>query len=589
MNTPAIPTDSAAPPRSHEATGTLPPTPAEAIDAAVRELAERKDAWVAVHIEDRVTLLERLRKDAWAASAQLVADAVKVKGIRPGSSHEADEWSAGPYPLLRNLRLLQRSLAETRRYGAPRLPTRPWTRPDGQVVARVFPTDTWDKLLLRGYSAEVWMDHDVHLDTLADTQAIAYRDKEKRPHPGKVALVLQAGNVSSIGPMDALYKLFVEDQVVVLKTNPVNDYVGRFVERAFAALIDAGFLRVVYGGVEAGAQLSAHPLVDEIHITGSDRTHDAIVFGTGEEGRANKAAGVLKNTRRLTSELGNVTPVIVVPGPWSAKDVRRQATNIVSGLTNNAGFNCIAHRVIVQHADWALRQDLVDAVRARLVATPTRTAYYPGAAKRFAVYADAHAQLERYGDPAEGDLPWGLVPDVDPTDSSSPCFDTEAFCGLFAETALPAADPAAYLREAVRFVNEEVWGTLACVLIVHPDTLADAAMAHAVDDAIAALRYGTVVVNHFPGIAYALGSTPWGAAPGHTPTDIQSGRGVVHNTYLFSHPHKAVVRGPFRPLPKPPWWVGNAQALALGQQLAAFEAAPSFGRIARLAWTALKG
>ena len=592
MNATASPTESAEPsdpaPR-FEATGTLPATPPEAIAAAVEELAARKDDWVAVHIEDRVTLLRRLRRDAWAASEQLVADALKVKGVRPGSPQEADEWSAGPYALLRNLRLLERSLTETRRFGAPRLPVRPWARPDGQVVAQVFPTDAWDKLLLRGYTAEVWMAPEVHLDTLGDTQADAYRNKERRPHPGKVALVLQAGNVSSIGPMDALYKLFVEDQVVVLKTNPVNDYVGRFVERAFAALIDAGFLRVVYGGVEAGATLCEHPLVDEIHITGSDRTHDAIVFGVGEEGRRNKAAGTPKNPRRLTSELGNVTPVIVVPGPWTDKDLERQATNIVSGLANNAGFNCVAHRVIVQHAGWDRRQDLVDAVRARMVATPTRRAYYPGASDRMARYADAHDHLERYGDPAAGDLPWAIVPNVDPEDRESPCFDTEAFCGLFAETALAADTPAEYVAAAVRFVNERLWGTLAAVLIVHPETMRDAAMAHAVDEAIAELRYGTVVVNHFPGLAYALGSPPWGAAPGHPATDIQSGSGVVHNTYLFSHPQKAVVRGPFKPFPKPPWWLGNGHALSLGRQLAAFEAAPSWGKLTRLAWTALKG
>ena len=60
--------------------------------------------------------------------------------------------------------------------------------------------------------------------------------------PGRVALVLGAGNVSSIGPMDALYKLFVEDQVVVFKTHPVNVYLGPLLEEAFRALIDARLL-----------------------------------------------------------------------------------------------------------------------------------------------------------------------------------------------------------------------------------------------------------------------------------------------------------------------------------------------------------
>ena len=48
-----------------------------------------------------------------------------------------------------------------------------------------------------------------------------------------------------------------------------------------------------------------------------------------------------------------------------------------------------------------------------------------------------------------------------------------------------------------------------------------------------------------PGAIYGLVSPTWGAYPGHTPEDIQSGSGVVHNTWLFDHPEKSVVRAPF--------------------------------------------
>ena len=62
-------------------------------------------------------------------------------------------------------------------------------------------------------------------------------------------------------------------------------------EVAFRALIDGGYLRIVYGGAEEGAYLCNHPGVDEIHITGSDKTFDAIVLGPGAEGAARKADG----------------------------------------------------------------------------------------------------------------------------------------------------------------------------------------------------------------------------------------------------------------------------------------------------------
>ena len=45
---------------------------------------------------------------------------------------------------------------------------------------------------------------------------------------GGVSLILGAGNVSSIPPMDVFSKLFVEGLVCLLKMNPVNAYMGPF-------------------------------------------------------------------------------------------------------------------------------------------------------------------------------------------------------------------------------------------------------------------------------------------------------------------------------------------------------------------------
>ena len=116
--------------------------------------------------------------------------------------------------------------------------------------------------------------------------------------PGKVALVLGAGNVSSIPPMDVLYKLFVENEVVVCKMNPVNAHVGAKLERAFKPLIDGGCLAIGYGGAQVGAHLAEHPQIDTLHVTGSDRTYDAIVWGADpEEQKRRKARGEPKNAK----------------------------------------------------------------------------------------------------------------------------------------------------------------------------------------------------------------------------------------------------------------------------------------------------
>src|SRR5450759_3281600 len=104
--------------------------------------------------------------------------------------------------------------------------------------------------------------------------------------------------------------------------------------------IDAGVLRLVHGASAEGGYLCHHPGVDELHITGADRTYEAIVFGTGREGADRKRRNDPVLDKPFTAELGNLTPIIVVPGRWSPSDLDYHAENIATMLTNNAGFNC---------------------------------------------------------------------------------------------------------------------------------------------------------------------------------------------------------------------------------------------------------
>jgi len=317
------------------------------MDAAVQTLQAHKDTWVGLSIRERIVILDELIKDFAAIAPRWVAVCIQAKGIQADSPFVGEEWGAGVWPVIKNLRQLRQSLIDIETYGHPRIPGPVTTRSNGQVIAQVFPQTSYDRLFFTGITAETWMEPGVTAAELPQTQALAYQNKQ---HEGKVALVLGAGNVASIGPLDILYKLFVEDQVVLFKTNPVNAYLGPLMIEGFRALVEPGFLRVAYGGAAEGAYLCNHPGVDEIHITGSDKTFDAIVFGPGAEGAKRKAEHQPLLTKRITGELGNVSPVIVVPGPWSASDLAYHAEHIATMLTNNAGFNCNATRVILQHA-----------------------------------------------------------------------------------------------------------------------------------------------------------------------------------------------------------------------------------------------
>ncbi len=560
-------------------------TPADEIERRVARVAARKDAWVTTSIADRLALLRRCMDGVLAAAPRWVLGGCRVKGIDPESPLAGEEWLAGPWTTLRNLRLLVAALSAG---GAPR-PPRVWAREDGQRVAQVFPATLLDRILFTGFHAEVWIE-----PGKPPTQGAIYRAPraEGAAAKGKVALVLGGGNVSSIPPMDVLYKLFVEDEVVVLKINPVNDFIGPILEEAFRPLVDDGLFAIVHGGGEAGALLANHPSVDTLHVTGSDRTYDAIVWGP-PEGRAEaKARGARQNTRPFSAELGCVTPILVVPGPWSEGDLRFQARQIAGSVVQNASFNCNAGKVLTVARGWLQKDALLREVRAALARTPTRAAYYPGAKERWRGFIERYPQAEQLGDARGGGaggagedaLPWTFIPDV-PARAGEHALTTEAFCGVLAQVELDATDPAAFLEQAVRFANEACWGTLSVTVLIHPSTMRDHADAFA--RAVAELRYGGVGVNCWSAVLYALGSTSWGAFPGHTPEDIRSGTGVVHNAMLFDHPQKSVVYAPFRIRPTPAWFPDHPKLARLGRGLTELEAHPSVGRLLRVLAAAL--
>ncbi|MFO7634289.1 MAG: hypothetical protein R6W76_17200, partial [Caldilinea sp.] len=320
---------------------------------------------------------------------------------------------------------------------------------------------------------------------------------------------------------------------------------------------------------------------------GSDKTFEAIVFGPGAEGQQRRAERRPLLDKPMTAELGNVTPIIVVPGPWSPRNLREQALHLATWLALNAGCNCISERVIVQQREWPQRETLLTAMGEVLARTPTRRAYYPGSNERYAAFVDAHPNALRFGDPHPGHLPWTLIPDVDPANPNDICFRTEAFCSLVAETALPASHPADFLDRAVEFANDTLWGTLGATIIVHPRSLRDQRVANALDQALANLRYGTITVNHWLGYAYYFGLSPWGAYPGSDWCDVQSGLGMANNALMLESVQKSIYRAPFHKLIDP-YTLHSRRIAEFGRKLAAFDGSGSLTKFASLLWTSLR-
>lgn len=327
-------------------------------------------------------------------------------------------------------------------------------------------------------------------------------------------------------------------------------------------MVSAGFLGFVSGGAEAGAALCAHESVDAVHITGSEQSFRAVA---GPEAVRRKV---------LTAELGSVTPVMVVPGRWSSRQVRFQAGQLAGILAVNGGFNCNTPKVLVTAKGWRHRQQFLDELRAAFAAMPARKDWYPGSAERWSRF------IREYGGevpPRRADeLPLTLLPDV-PAEAGQLALTEEAFCPVLAECAIDADDELDFLERVVPFANETIAGSLSCMLLAAPST--DRA---ALEKAIDRLNFGTVAVNTWSALAFAFGTTPWGAFPGHTIDAPGSGIGVVHNTPLFDHAIKSVLRARFTPPRKTIWTPGFKHLRRLGRDLVAFEHDPSLWKLLKL-------
>lgn len=509
-----------------------------------------------------------------------------AKGLPLGTPAEGEEWALGPWCVVRHLRLVRESLAALARSGNTPIGEVGRTG-DGRLAVRVFPANRIDGLLFRGVRVDVHLQAGMTEEAMHASRARFYKSPD---HDGRVVLVLGAGNVNAIISMDVITKLFNEGKVCVVKMHPVNAYLGPYLEEAYAEAIAQDFLAVTYGGADEGAYLVQHPGVDEIHITGSDKTFDLLVWGPPGPERARRIAENRPLLEKpITAELGNVSPVIVVPGPYRETELQFQAEAVAGAVANNASFNCNAARMLVTPRGWRQREALLAGIGRALTRAPGRKAYYPGARDRWRAVTEGRSDMRTIGAQTADTLPWTLVPDLDPDDREERAYRSEAFCPVLFETQTAGADPLEFLDQAVAFANERLWGTLSATLVVHPKLLRDPRVNEAVERAIARLRYGAVGVNAFPGLVFAFGSPPWGAHPSSTPADIQSGCGWVHNTPMLQGIEKAVLHHPLTTTPKPPYFPGHRSAHVLVRRLTSLEETASWMKLPGVMSAALRG
>jgi len=552
------------------------PSPKHELDESIAQLRDGAANLLQLPTGKRLQLIEQCIEGVADVSRDWVTAACEAKEIDPDGPSSAEEILGGPIATLRFLQLLAQTLRDVESNGRPKLPGTVRQR-HGRCRVPVFPTaQMYDSVAFRPMTAETWLLPDVNPDDVSAESTAKLQGQGLEP---EVGVVLGAGNVSSIAATDALTKILIENQATALKMNPVNEYVGPFFERALKPLIDADLLRVAYGGIETGSHLIQHESTASVHITGSTASHDAIVWGAdGEQDRRRQENQPLLQ-KRITSELGNVTPWAIVPGNYSDKELRCQAETFASSITNNVSFNCIATKVILTCRSWPQREKFFGMLNQILEATPRRKAYYPGAAERF----------ERFSGitPANPELlPYTVLRDIDPQQSPH-LVQEESFTCVTGELAIDADSDVEFLRKATETMNEGIWGTLGASLTIPKGF--DQRFADELDTALRELRFGTIALNQWSGISFALMSPPWGGHPSGTLQDVKSGIGFVHNTYLLDRPEKTVLRSPLALSPKPVWFSTHKHPQKVGWKLLELCRQPSLTKLPPLLWAAITG
>ncbi|MGK8521421.1 aldehyde dehydrogenase family protein [Nocardia asteroides] len=558
-----------------------------AIDNALADLAAGEKAWAATPLRRRRELLDELHARTGRFAEDWVRAACVVKDLDRDSPLVGEEWMSGPLTLLQATAALSATIGALSAGRSPLTGITLREAPGGRVAVPILPVGVYNRLLLNGFRGEVWLRPGVDPGAARRRAGLGQLDPTAT---GGIGAVLGAGNITSIPPLDALYELFAHNRVVALKLNPITNPLFTVFEMVFEPLLELGVLRIITGGAEQGGYLVRHPDVAHVHMTGSAQTHDAIVWGHGAEGAERKKDHRPLLDKPITSELGGVSPTIVVPGEWSAADLRYQAEHVATQRLHNGGYNCVAAQTVVIGSQWDRKDEFLDELRLAMERAPQRTAYYPGSDARVANALAAYPEAERLG---AGRV---LVDHLPPT--GTPLLRTEYFSPVLGVVELPYAG-GNFLHRAVDFANTELTGTLGANVIAHPTTIRR--LGRGFDRAIERLRYGAIAVNTWTGLAFLAPRAAWGAFPGHSIDDVQSGIGVVHNALLLDDVERTVVHGPFRPAPrsllggelalspKPPWFVGNATAAVTGRRLTEFYAGANPARLPGVFLSALRG
>jgi len=434
-----------------------------------------------------------------------------------------------------------------------------------------------------------------------DKENEAQEDELKESDLGPVTLVLAAGNQPFLSAVDVIDCLLYKRRPVLIKHHPLRPFMMEPYSMIFEPLIRRGyFQQILDESIPKTTEILSNLNVGHVHITGSLATDKAV------RKTLSKSRSLLSETEianMVTSELGCVTPAIMMPAEYTESELHHAVKAIVDLKKANGGCNCLNVNAIVLSKEWEQKDEFRELLIQEMKKQPTSPAYYPGSRERRSAIKEKYESLGRNRvTVAESTESRGYAPnpedDVVICECGTPgetgyndyALKAEAFGPVLAIVELDPSSSGDIKEKSENNNNDDnngniinyaqnvlgpflnnkdnIYGSLSCALMSPASVNATA-----VEYTVASLKYGTVAVNcaTFMGYEAMAEGAVWGA---HCEDKSrQSGHGYVGNVFGVERVDRTVVYGP--PLTKAPLGSPSAMPAILFDVIHAMTCAPS--------------
>ncbi len=541
------------------------------IDRNINTLRVKSKEFSTIENSKLISMLEESINNIKEIAYYWATVSAENKGVT-NTAAEGEEWLGGPFATVFGIQYYIDTLKDLNK------PLNQELFNKHLNTYKVFPNNILEKIFFPFISAEIKFNKNIKFNEIEEFRGFAMRYK----HEPSISLILGAGNVSCIPLLDAIYHLVAKRSVVYIKLNPVNEYLLPVYEKVFSNFISSGYMVITKGNVAESKYMTEHNGIDHIHLTGSDETYENIVYGRKLNNDEKKLKSLDKiNNKSFSSELGNVTPIIVHPGKWSNGELKFQARKIVTAKLNNGGFNCISAQIVLLPDKWKHTKKLMKYIKFYMNKVDDRLSYYPNS-------INVLNTLEKDKNYERLNAESCSTPHLSREIKAYSKYETSEIWGtsIYFKKISYETDKD-YAENAIKYCNETLWGNLGSTVLIKKYN--SKKIKPITDLYIENLKYGTVAINEWSAIGFIIPTLPWGGFPGNKDNDIQSGQDFVHNSMFFESPLNGIVYSKFRMsnIIDPLWFVTNKKGKKVFKNLTYFQIDKSFINFIKLAFSAV--